>query len=981
MPTGTSLRFGRYRFDAAQGLTRGAHEVRLTPKSLAVLQALLERSGEIVTKEELFRSVWPDTAVSDAALTSCIQELRRALADDARHPRFIETVHRRGFRFVAQSSADEPIERRPDASPDAPRPIVGRETAMAQLCEALTRARAGRRQVVFVTGEAGIGKTALVDLFLDRLEGQSPNRVVRGACVEHHGAGEAYQPLLDALGRLGLRPDGEFCLSTLRRCAPTWLAQLAMLQTTAERQALRRRTSGITPERMLRELTDALETMATRSPIVLCLEDLHWSDVSTLDWINAFARRRDTTDVLLIATYRLGIAGGAPAVEALADDLVLGGLCERIALPRLDAHAVDAYVAARFPPADEARSSLAQLAAAVHRQTDGNPLFVVNALTDLAARQILTARGDRWLAAETVDTAALGMPADVRRAIERQIDRLSEPERRLLEIASVTAATCPAAAVAAAAGSSTADVETTLAALARRHVFVRQGPTIEWPDGTISATFEFLHSLYQDVFSTRLPPSGRVTLLRTIGARLETAYGARAAEIAAELAYYFEDGRDFPRAVIYRQQAAETDRQRSAHRLARDHYRHALTLLEKLPPGDARDEREVALRTGLGSVVMQTEGWAAPEVEAAYARVRELSQARPASRPLQSALWNLWIFHAARGDLADARSLADRLFELAGDGGDRELLLQAHHARWSTLFALGDLSGTEHHAREGIRLHDDGQDATLAYGSHDAGICARLFCARVLALGGRTETAAAMCRDALTRARELDHPFTLAFALMHAAAIHETRRDAAASHAHAAEATHVAREHGLALMLAWAKAFLGWATAHLGDPIQGMSMLADAVEAARATGSVLFQPHVLGLLAEVQAMNGFVGGALLSIDEAFTIGDRTGERFYAAELYRLRGQLRLLQDRDVDHRLPADDFLSAVRIAGDQGAHQLALRAAASLATLRDKDGDRAASIRLLIDARGRVAEGRQLPDLLEADALIVDAGPREGAR
>jgi DNA-binding winged helix-turn-helix (wHTH) protein/predicted ATPase len=975
--TKRGFRFGRYRFDPTQGLTRGGQDVRVTPKSLAVLRVLLEEAGKIVTREELFRVVWRDTAVSEAALTTCIQELRRALADDARQPKYIETVHRRGFRFLAGAAAEHPalLEHAPGPLPSpAAGPIVGRDAALEQMSQALARARGGQRQMVFVTGEAGIGKTALVDALITGIDDRFACRVIRAECAEHHGAGEAYQPLLEALTRLCTQPESEPCLAALRQCAPTWLAQLPALQTQAERLALQRRAGGASPERMLRELTDALEMMTRRSTIVLCLEDLHWGDASTLDWVAAFARRPERAGVLLVGTYRPGEATSSSRTpEAVASGLGIKGLCTEIALSRLDAQAVNAYVMARFPPAHAAEPALANLATLVHQRTEGNPLFVVNALADLIARGVLVVRNGRWATSANLDATSVAIPPDVQRTIERQIDRLNDGERQVLEVASVIGGTCSVAAVAAGIGGSAREVEATLESLARRKAFVRECPPIEWPDGTFSATFEFLHSLYREVLSARLSPGLRADVHYVIGARLEAAYGERASELAAELARHFEHGRDFPRAVLYLQHAAETDRSRSANDVAQDHYRRALVLLDKLPAGDERDEREVALRIGLGSVLMQTSGWGAPEVEAVYARVRELSEARGPGQPLLSALWNLWIFHITRGDLDEARSLADRLFVLAGSSGGPESRLQAHHARWSTLFTLGDLHGTEKHAREGIRLCDAGRAMTLAYGSHDAAICARVFCARALALGGRTDAASFLCDEALTLARELEHPFTLAFTLMHVAAVHETRRDPSATRLHAAAAVDIAQEHGFGLMLAWATCLLGWSMAHLGDGRRGVTMLVDGLALARATGSALFQPHMLGLLASTQAGNGHVADALQTVEDALAVSARTGERFYVAEIYRLRGELRLAGDDDVkSRRLAEGDFRKAMRLAHDRYARQLTLRGAVSLARLWRRAGKRAEALQLVLDARSGVAEGEDLPDMVEAGALIA---------
>ena len=886
------IRFGRYRFHHTQGLTRGKQDVRVTPKSLAVLRILLDRSGEVVTRDELFRAVWPDTAVSDAALTTCIQELRRVLADDARRPTYIETVHRRGFRFLPDALAENArsLDRTPHPIP-APThaPLVGRDLALEELRHALTHARDGRRQTVFVTGEPGIGKTALVDVVLADVT----EPVARAECVEHHGAGEAYQPLLDALTRLGTQPRGEVWVAAIRQCAPTWLAQLPALQSLSERQVLHSRAIGSTPERMLRELTDAVEMMSRRSPIVVCLEDLHWSDVSTLDWIVAFARRRQTARVLVIGTFRPGEAvSTSRSPEALAHDLTVAGLGLEIALPRLDAAAVTRYVMARCPPAGGAAPSVDRLATAVYRRTEGNPLFVVNALTDLAVRHVLVEAEGQWTAPDSLDESSLGIPADLRRIIERQIDRLDDADRQLLEVASLAGASCPAAAVAAGASVPLPDVEARFDGLARRHAFLRQTAPVEWPDGTLSGGFEFLHSLYREVLSTRPSPGRRAEVHRLIGTRLEAAYGDRAIELAAELALHFERGLDPGRALTYLQHAAETDRSRSAHHVAEQHYRRALALLERLPASPGRDEREIALRIGLGHVLMQTSGWGAPELDVVYARIRELAATRGSDPPLLSALWNLWIYSITRGELRDARDLADRLSAIAATSGDPDSTLQAHHAQWSTLFTLGDLPEAESHAREGLVLCQSLRRTTLAYGGHDTGVCARVFTARVLALQGRGDAAMEMCDAAERIARELEHPFTLAFTLMHAAAVHESLGDASLCRTDAAEARDLAREHGFNLMLGWATCFLGWAMSHLGEAERGLTLLEEGLAIARATGSVLFEPHLLGLLASAQHTAGRVTEALMSVEEALTVGNRTGERFYAKQLQRLRRELR-----------------------------------------------------------------------------------------
>src|ERR1700733_6033438 len=213
------LRFGLYQLDPAQGLRRGTRDIRITPKSLSLLHFLAERAGQVVTKEEIFHTVWPNAAVSDSALTSCIQELRHVLRDDARKPRFIETLHRRGYRFVAQTSADA-REVRSEVTSAASVPslrddalFVGREALMQELLNAWTLATQGTRQVLFLTGEPGVGKTTAVSAFFARAAACGPVRATWAQCVQHFGIGEAYEPILEAVMRLCRQPGGDQLIS------------------------------------------------------------------------------------------------------------------------------------------------------------------------------------------------------------------------------------------------------------------------------------------------------------------------------------------------------------------------------------------------------------------------------------------------------------------------------------------------------------------------------------------------------------------------------------------------------------------------------------------------------------------------------------------------------------------------------------------------------------------------------------------------
>ena len=277
MPLEPSSRSVSVRLDLAnECLWRETQAIPLRPKTFGVLCYLVEHPGQLVSKAALLDAVWSGTAVGDGGLMVCIRELRRALEDDARAPRFIETVHRRGYRFIGHlPMVSHPSLLRAALSNGSAVSLIGREAEMAQLHRWLEQALHGRRQVVFVTGEAGLGKTTLVEAFVETASHHGDLWLGRGQCIEHYGAGEAYMPVLAALGRLCRAAGGEELVALLTQHAPTWLVQMPGLLSTADLETLQHRVVGATRERMLRELAEAIEVLTAAKPLVLVLEDLH----------------------------------------------------------------------------------------------------------------------------------------------------------------------------------------------------------------------------------------------------------------------------------------------------------------------------------------------------------------------------------------------------------------------------------------------------------------------------------------------------------------------------------------------------------------------------------------------------------------------------------------------------------------------------------------------------------------------------------
>jgi predicted ATPase/DNA-binding winged helix-turn-helix (wHTH) protein len=617
------VRFGDFFLDpVAQRLSRDGQPVDLERRSWEVLRYLSDRPGALVTKAEILASVWPDVVVGDAALSQVVHRLRRKLGDDARDARYIETVHRRGFRFVAAVHTELGDGSSSLSFPPttAPSPFVGRKTERRRLAEQLTIARGGKRQVVFVEGDAGIGKTALLNAFLFDYTGDGL-RVVTALCREQKDRPEPYMPVLEALDRLA-RADGRV-IELLAQHAPTWLTQMPWLRGPEAIRPLGGAYPDAARGRMLREMTRVAEIAARELPLVLVIEDLHWADPATLDLLGALAQGTEAARLLILATYRPAhaIVDGHPVI-ALARALEVKHLCTRLSLEAFTAAEVREYLSSRFAAPDLAVS----LCEPLHARSEGNPLFVESIVDHLVERGLVAEDRSSWRVAEALAGDDLGdIPQSLREMIELHLDSADPDEREILEAASVAAARFRAASVAAALGRAAADgvesVEHACERLARRRHLLRPAGEQTWPDGTRTACYEFRHALYRQVLYERMPVSRRRRLHQRIGERIECAYGARAAAAeAVTLAEHFEEARDRRRAIRYRRYAGERALQRRAYPEAAFHLRHALRLL--LPDVPAGED-EVPRRSRITKPRRED----LAEVKRLYSRVCRLSRA------------------------------------------------------------------------------------------------------------------------------------------------------------------------------------------------------------------------------------------------------------------------------------------------------------------------------------------------------------------
>jgi DNA-binding winged helix-turn-helix (wHTH) protein/tetratricopeptide (TPR) repeat protein len=573
--------------------------IQLTPKAFAVLRYLVEHPGRLVTQNELLDALWPDAYVQPEVLKNQILDVRRALGDHSKNPHFIETLPRRGYEFIAAVTESAATPSVFSDRPSAGR-LVGRDRYLHELRDCLDSAVTGTRRIVFLTGEAGIGKTALVDEFLRKTSSTDASiRIARGQCVEGYGGKEAYYPMLETLGQLCREPEGESVIHILAKQGPTWLVQFPDLLKREHLQTLQREILGATRERMLREIGDTIEAITASMPLLLVFEDLQWVDPSTVDLISVLARGRRPARLMLLGTYRPLDGASSTQLNTVKQDLLVHHLCQEIVLEPLGESEVAEYLAGDSPAAGLPEG----LAALLHRRSEGNPLFMVAALDHMAKLGLVGQENGTWQLRIPLEQIDPGVPESLRQMIETQIDTLSAAEQRVLEAASVAGLMFSSCVSAVAAGLSQDSFEKHCEQLSRRNRLVHWVDSQQSPSGGLCHRFKFVHALYREVCYRRQPPGMRAKLHRQIGLCMEEMFPDRLSEMAPELAHHFEAGADWARAVKYLRVVAETARRRYAHREAAAFLEHALELLNELPEAD-RSLTEIAILERLAATYL-----------------------------------------------------------------------------------------------------------------------------------------------------------------------------------------------------------------------------------------------------------------------------------------------------------------------------------------------------------------------------------------
>jgi DNA-binding winged helix-turn-helix (wHTH) protein/tetratricopeptide (TPR) repeat protein len=910
------VRFDKFELDEANATLLGdGKTVDLAPTPFAVLCVLVRQPGSLLTKHALLDEVWGHRFVSDSVLKTAISDLRAALHDDARQPRFIETVSRRGYRFIAGTSAihgRSPADSSASPALSPASPLIGRKEALLRLGNAWEAACGGRRTVIWVAGEPGIGKTTLIEHFGESLGGVA---CAHGQCVEHYGSGEPYLPVLEALGEL-CRADNAVP-ALLRAVAPTWLLQLPWLSTAEERDAMRRDLAGVAPDRMLREMGELLDRYGENRPLLLVTEDLHWSDRSTIQLIDYIARRRGRGRLMWLASFRIAeVVAMEHPLDALRHELRMHGLCEEIILDPFSETEVAEYLEQRSPSLGRDEAFVRSL----HERTDGVPLFVASVMSDVMARAAQIGEKD----ALQTQLANLAVPENLAGLIDHYIAKLGSEQRLLLSAAAVCGVEFRVGTLSEALERDAVSVGQACDQLAREQLWLLAPRAREGSD-LAEQPYSFRHALFRQVLYEHTAPSARAQLHRKVGAVLERECARGMPTAAAELAMHFERGREPMPAVRYYAEAAKAALAHLSPAECMSLTEHGLTLLNQAQDAPERTTLEVVLATLNGVSATQILGFgheAKSALQRAYALLGDVPQ-----HPMRGVLLHgLGFVLSQRAEYAEALAVSERAEALSSAANDPSLALAVCTVRGHAHMLQGRPRDARAWLERGLALMEPlNAPAEQISVADEQTLLLGLLGIQLLHLG-LAQQAHARLQQAYTRARRLGQPMARLVAIWCDALLEVRLGNAERVAALADEMQSLVDEFALAHGRAACRWFRGWADARMGEPLEGHRRIREGYEENTRLGMIAGGSETLGYAAEALLLAGDWDGAEAELREALRHAEKFEERVYLPQLCLIEAAIARARGDAGTARRARDRAVAEARAQEAPWLEQLALK-------------------------------------------------------
>ncbi|MFO7634840.1 MAG: AAA family ATPase [Caldilinea sp.] len=817
------------------------------------------------------------------------------------------------------------------ASGDSP-PFVAREFAMATLSHAFDAAHSGHGQVIFVAGEAGSGKTTLIEEFTRRIQLQHPALIVAtGACTAFAGAGEPLQPFVEILRRLtGVStlddPVTDSVEDQALQTQNTALALQAVVahganlvgrvipySAVAEQIAAARQTGQLKEEDRLaqgniktvsgaelapihEEFTAVLQHIAEQRTLLLVLDDLQWSDPSSAALLYHLARRINRRRILMIGAYRSEeVCWSSNQVHPL--EAVLEELQQRYGPIRISLdvqgeaearHFVDALLDSEPNRLDETfRRDLFQ-------HSRGHALFTVELVRQMKETGQLLRPDGYWVQGKQVDWSVL--PSKVEASIARRFHRLSPTQYRMLAVASVEGELFTAEVLTQVLDTDTNAVITQLGLLGQAAHGLVAGVGIERTGSLRLSRFRFRHNLFQQYLYHVLDATERQHLHEQVGRAIESLYLTDADALsggAAVLANHFDQAEAIGAASRYHLLAGQRAVRMSAYTEAREHLVQGLSQVRSLPATQQSVERELELVLELCAPVSALRGYGHPELNALYTEAFQLATQIKDQQKMFRTMHGVWRYRVLRAELRQANEVTDRLLAIAEEQQQPALLLEAWRARGISAFHLGELAEAETWLFRCLTLYNHEQHAAHAhiYG-HDSCISATGYLAHIRWLNGDADAALKLADETIRLAEALNHPFSLAHALgFTVGSLYQYLRRPVEVLATVEQLATLASKHGYPMWEAAAEMLGGWALSVMGQTKIGIDRLRNGLDAWESMGNRAAQPYYIGLLAEAYLLAGDRPHALVTVNHALDLVEQTSERWWEPELWRLRQEL------------------------------------------------------------------------------------------
>jgi len=897
------------------------------------------------------------------------------------------------------------------------RPVfVSREKELERLNAFLKMSLSRKGRVAFVTGEAGSGKTALIQEFARRTQEEHSDLIVAfGKCNAHTGIGDPYLPFREVLSMLSgevedrwaagaltkdqasrlwnllpltvqavveAGPDlintfasGAELVSRAKAYASHRTSWLGKLEKLVERKTLLPPDSMLQQSNLFQQYTKVLLAVAREQPLLLVLDDLQWADVGSINLLFHLGQQAKGSKILLIGSYRpedvaKGRGGERHPLEGIVNELKRDFGEFEVELSKAeDRSFLDAFLDT------ESNRLGARFRDTLFQQTRGHPLFTIEMLRGMQDKGMLIKdKQGRWIEGMELDWDAL--PAKIDAVIGERFSRLEDRLRELLTAASVEGEEFTSDVVAMVKKEEVREVIHLLSSeLDKKHHLV-SAKGIRRLDGQRLSIYTFQHILFQRYLYNSLDKVERSHLHEEVGTALETLYGEQSEEIAVQLARHFREGGLVAKAVDYLQKAGNKAVRVSANEEAISHFSKGLELLKTLPDSLERIQQEVALLIALGSPLRIARGYAAPEVSRVYARAEELCEQIGDSPHLFWVLTGLQGLCITRGETKKAYKLAEQMISLSQRSQDPLQVMMANWFLGLTSVYLGEFSSAQAPLEQVIKSYDPQQHGFLAFAfGQDAGVSCLSWLGWTLWFLGYPDRAVKRCKEALVLAEKLNHPFTLGFTYGIAgfyfySLTHEFQK----VKEHSEAAIKLGKREGFGLFHAL-EPFLRGAEGSLeGNVEEGIKLMRQGLAAYRAIGTGMLIPHHLGIMAELCEKGGKVKEGFEAVAEGLAEVKKSGERYYEAELYRIKGELTLKKARVEDKMKQAEAegyFRQAIDISRSQKAKSWELRAAMSLSRLLQKQGKNEEARQELKEVYGWFAEGFDTPDLKEAKTLL----------